>query len=243
MNYPCYHRFPSGRFCKCPAENGSRFCHSHAHDAERQRQLDARPLDTTHPLSRLASRHDVFDVVREAINATRLGSLTPSQAYAIGYLADVWLRINRGFDYSERQEALRRQYLRGVLAEEAALVDDAEPASAPEAPRPAPLAASPQPASLPTSVPPAPPDQKESPVAPAETPNTVPAPDSASPPTSAPPPPFDPFGEDPPPSTAPGVDATDLLLNALKLGLKHQAKSKRTLHPAQYFRASLNGRE
>jgi len=233
MNYLCYHRFPSGRFCKRWAAEGTRFCHAHAQDAERLKKLCARPMDTN-SLTRLASRHDVFDVVREAINAARLGALAPSQAYAIGYLADVWLRIDRGFSQHERQEALRRQYLREVLAEEAALLDDAEPASVSGSPQPAPRPESPQPASLPTPLPTSTPDLKESPTAPAETSDSVP--------DSSPSPPPDPTPDLSLSPDEPEVDVSGILLDLITKGAQRSQRPKRFLRTLRPLRPAPNGR-
>ena len=233
MTYLCYHRFPSGRFCKRWAVEGTRFCHAHAQDNERLKKLMTRPMDTISSLSRLASRHDVFDVVREAINAARLGALTPGQAYAIGYLAEVWLRIDRGFNHDERQEALRRQYLREVLAEEAALLDDAEPASVPGSPRPTPHSESPQPASIQTPLPASTPHLEESPTAPVETSDSIPA---SSLPTSPEPTPVQSLTPD-----EPAVDVSGVLLDLIKKGAQRSQRPKRFQRTLRPLRPAPNG--
>ena len=124
MSERCAHQFRAGVFCKRWAETGKRFCHDHSPDrGEHPRRIKG---DHLHPLARLSTPEDLFDAVREAINATRLGRITPGQAYAMGYLADVWLRLNRAIGSDLRDGAVLRQFLPGILAEEAALRENLE---------------------------------------------------------------------------------------------------------------------
>ena len=64
-----------------------------------------------HPLLRLASPRDAFDVVREAINATRTGQLSPGQAYALASLLNLWCKLFAQLREYDRVGNLRTQML------------------------------------------------------------------------------------------------------------------------------------
>ena len=204
MNFKCYHRYPAGHFCRRWAEDSKRFCaaHAHLHPAPSEGQKP----DISHPLSNLWEPPDLFDVVREAINATRLGHITPGQAYAIGYLADVWMRVHRKVSTWRGDRSLYRQMLTGVLVDQADPLVEDQPASSPAVGGP-----SPQP---PEDVPSA----------------SVPALPSAAHVTPFPlpiPPPPDPPGADLPSDDSPQVDVTNVLFNLIKAGAESRQRSRK----------------
>jgi hypothetical protein len=69
-------------------------------------------------LGRLASYRDLFDVAREALNAVRLGRITPGQAYAIGYMIEMWMRVYRQLAMEDREKALSGAVLQDLVAAE-----------------------------------------------------------------------------------------------------------------------------
>jgi hypothetical protein len=91
------------------------------------------PAKDLHPLLRLTSPEDLFDVVREALNAVRLGRMAPGQAYAVGYLVDAWLRVYKEVDIYQREEGLFRQLL-AEQVEHDAVAKSARAANPPELP-------------------------------------------------------------------------------------------------------------
>ena len=129
MTERCVYRYPAGHFCKRWVETGKRFCHDH--DPDRDDLPKRTKADHLHPLLRLSTPEDLFDAVREAINAARLGRISPGQAYAMGYLADVWLRLHKAIGCGLRDKALHRQFLPDIVAEESALQEDFENTSVP----------------------------------------------------------------------------------------------------------------
>ena len=91
MSQRCTHRHPDGSFCKRWATRGTLFCYRHQPPPEKPaaEENDA----SLSPLDRLNTHDDLFDVVRESLNAIRLGRLSPGRAYATGYFIDLWLRV------------------------------------------------------------------------------------------------------------------------------------------------------
>jgi len=204
MNFKCYHRYPAGHFCRRWAEDSKRFCAAHAH--LHQEPSEGKKPDISHPLSNLWEPPDLFDVVREAISATRLGHITPGQAYAIGYLADVWMRVHSKVITWRGQRSLYRQMLTGVLVDQADPLVEDQPASSPAVGGP-----SPQP---PEDVPSA----------------SVPTLQSAAHVTPFPlpiPPPTDPPGGDLPSDDSPQVDVTNVLFNLIKAGANSRQRSSK----------------
>jgi len=110
----CAHRHPDGSFCKRWASKDSRLCYRHQPKDE---YADENKHDAVHPLARLATLADIFDVVRETLNAVRLGQISPGQAYATGYMVDHWLRIYDKMTFHEREKALESQMLPEALEE------------------------------------------------------------------------------------------------------------------------------
>lgn len=110
MSRRCAFKFSDGRRCQRFPSEDSRFCHHH----------DPRPdlLDTAdqddpeqHPLVRIASPQDAFTVVREAINAVRMGRMRPHQAYALSCLLNVWLRLRDAINDELRVDGLHHQII------------------------------------------------------------------------------------------------------------------------------------
>jgi len=71
-----------------------------------------------HPLLRLTTPNDVFDVVRETLNAARLGRIRPSQVYAVGYMAQLWCRFYNLTTFFNREAGLYRQMNPDLVDEE-----------------------------------------------------------------------------------------------------------------------------
>jgi len=121
----CAHRFGDGTFCKRPAKGESRFCGHH--QPFKATANSPEHHDEIHPLARLLEPKDVFNVVRETLNAVRQGRISPGQAYAVGYMIQVWLQASREVGYYERQSALESQFLPQVLEAEEKLAQKPGP--------------------------------------------------------------------------------------------------------------------
>lgn len=149
MNIRCSYEAPTtGMVCKRWAMRGSNFCYHH-------RPLPAdRPHDGSmlHPLARLADPADIYDVLRETLNAARQGRLAPGQAYAVGYLAQVLLKVYDRVRIDQRDDGLARQIIPTLADEEAAAdvernytmplpVQAEDPSSTPAVTPPRPVAA------------------------------------------------------------------------------------------------------
>jgi hypothetical protein len=91
MSQRCTHRHPDGSFCKRWATRGSLFCYRHQPPPEKS--VETENDENLSPLDRLNTHDDLFDVVRESLNAIRLGRLSPGRAYATGYFIDLWMRV------------------------------------------------------------------------------------------------------------------------------------------------------
>ena len=91
MSQRCTHRHPDGSFCKRWATRGTLFCYRHQPPPEKPAELEDDA--NLSPLDRLNSHDDLFDVVRETLNAIRLGRISPGRAYATGYFVDLWMRV------------------------------------------------------------------------------------------------------------------------------------------------------
>ena len=70
-----------------------------------------------HPLARLTTPEDVFDLVRETLNAARLGRIPPGQAYSVCSLVREWRRLYQDLSFRQRESALHRQILPDLLIE------------------------------------------------------------------------------------------------------------------------------
>ncbi|MCL4523364.1 MAG: hypothetical protein M1451_05560 [Acidobacteria bacterium] len=95
MSQRCAHKHSGGSYCKRWATGGSPFCYRHQPPPEKPVEEDDANLS---PLDRLTTHDDVFDVVRETLNAIRLGRVSPGRAYATGYFIDLWLRVRERMD-------------------------------------------------------------------------------------------------------------------------------------------------
>lgn len=108
----CAHRHADGEHCGRWPSPGSRFCYLH------RGANGAAPLPGE-ALARLASPADLFDVIRETLHAVRLGRIQPGQAYAVGYLAHIWLRVYRQLACDDREAALQALLPAELLAHDA----------------------------------------------------------------------------------------------------------------------------
>lgn len=93
MSVRCTFRLDNGKFCRRWARKGSPVCahHTPAKSAPQTDSDDAE--ENLSPLDRLNTHDDLFDVVRESLNAIRLGRLSPGRAYATGYFIDLWKSV------------------------------------------------------------------------------------------------------------------------------------------------------
>jgi len=137
LNTKCFFRFDDGNYCKRWAQKGSRFCYNH------QPQGLSGPgygpgngncpggWPMLHPQARLATPMDLFDMVRESLNALRMGSMSPAQAAGITSLSALWLKLYETLQHEERLQALNAQILPTLVdAESAAHQDRLERATA-----------------------------------------------------------------------------------------------------------------
>ena len=116
----CAFQSTDGDPCKRWANRGSRFCNNH----QPSFPLGFNQWKKVHPLAKLETPNDLFDVIRETLNATRQGRISPKQAYAVGYLAKVWLEVHRRAQEWLRDKALFQQMLPTLVdAESAAELD------------------------------------------------------------------------------------------------------------------------
>jgi hypothetical protein len=91
MSVRCTFRLDSGKFCRRWARKGSPVCAHHTPASPPAESGDFE--ENLSPLDRLNTHDDLFDVVRESLNAIRLGRLSPGRAYATGYFIDLWMRV------------------------------------------------------------------------------------------------------------------------------------------------------
>jgi hypothetical protein len=128
----CIYRLRSGSFCRRYASAESKFCSHHQGSVARFEYFDGAEL---HPLQRLTTPEDVFDMLREALNATRLGRMTPAQAHAIGHLSAEWRKTYDTLLARGREDAIAGQFIPNLMLEE-----KQREAELAEAPHPLPLA-------------------------------------------------------------------------------------------------------
>jgi hypothetical protein len=117
----CAFVHPNGKPCRRWPQEESKYCYHHTARAEATEPSFGEDL---HPLLRLTTPEDVFDVVRETLNAARLGRIRPSQVYAVGYMMQMWARFYAMAKYGERQAGLYRQ-MNPDLVDEEEIADDA----------------------------------------------------------------------------------------------------------------------
>jgi hypothetical protein len=91
MSVRCTFRLDNGKFCRRWARKGSPVCAHHTPASPPAESRDSE--ENLSPLDRLNTHDDLFDVVRESLNAIRLGRLSPGRAYATGYFIDLWMRV------------------------------------------------------------------------------------------------------------------------------------------------------
>lgn len=91
MSDRCAFRLENGKFCRCWPLKGTLHCHNHTPTRRPAEPQDAD--ENLSPLDRLNTHDDLFDVVRETLNAIRLGRVSPGRAYATGYFIDLWMRV------------------------------------------------------------------------------------------------------------------------------------------------------
>ncbi len=99
----------------------NKYCYHHAPSVEATEPSDGEGL---HPLLRLTTPDDVFDVVRETLNAARLGRIRPSQVYAVGYMVQQWRDMYHMKMIDTRSAGLHRQF-NADLVDEEEIADDA----------------------------------------------------------------------------------------------------------------------
>ena len=120
MNPTCYHRKSDGTFCKRWAKHGSKFCATHQvtgppahpnspHASNTGPNLpDCEGMSEDQVLVRLAeekiappqNHNDLVAYVSRVMAGAFEGRFPPGQTYAMGFLADVWLRA-----YEKRRKA------------------------------------------------------------------------------------------------------------------------------------------
>jgi hypothetical protein len=87
----CAFRLHNGKFCRRWPIKGTPYCLGHT---PRPQAAETEDVDENlSPLDRLTTHDDLFDVVRESLNAIRTGRLSPGRAYATGYFIDLWMRV------------------------------------------------------------------------------------------------------------------------------------------------------
>jgi hypothetical protein len=133
MPVKCHHRFRSGSFCHRTASPGTPFCGYHQGSRATIASVEGAEL---HPLARLTTPEDVWDLLRETLNAARLGRISAAQARAVHHLAREWRAYYALLSERQREKALHRQILPTLMLEESR--SDAELA---EAPHPLPVSA------------------------------------------------------------------------------------------------------
>jgi hypothetical protein len=117
----CAYVHPNGKPCRRWPMEDHKYCYHHAPSVDATQPDTA---DELHPLLRLTTPGDVFDVVRETLNAARLGRIKPSQVYAVGYMAQLWARFYDMQRYADRWAGLYRQFNPDLVDEEE-VADDA----------------------------------------------------------------------------------------------------------------------
>jgi hypothetical protein len=99
----CAHEHAPGKFCARWPSPASRFCYLH-------RAAHGSAAEPGQALARLSSPADLFDVIREALHPVRFGRIQPGQAYAVAYLAQMWLRVYRQLACDDRSAALEGEF-------------------------------------------------------------------------------------------------------------------------------------
>lgn len=121
MSTRCTFETHEGRLCKRWAVRGSHFCFNHLPARDTTKGYDGASL---HPLARLSCPEDIFDVLRETLNAVRLGRIHPAQAYAVSHVAQVLLKVYERVRIERRDDALDRQIIPTLADEESCAETD-----------------------------------------------------------------------------------------------------------------------
>lgn len=119
MALKCLFRYDDGSYCKRWAQKESRFCYNH-----QPQGLDGpygNDWPVLHPFVRLAELTDLFDLVRETLNALRMGTMPPAQGAAIISGCNFWLKLYEKIEVGDRLSALRNQVLPTLVDAESAL--------------------------------------------------------------------------------------------------------------------------
>lgn len=105
MSMKCLFRNDDGSYCKRWAQKNSNFCHAHRLPNFNSPE-SARPWPGLHPFTRLATPTDLFDLLRESLNAARMGTMPPGQASSIATLSYAWLKAYDRLRSHDRIEAM-----------------------------------------------------------------------------------------------------------------------------------------
>jgi hypothetical protein len=117
----CKYVHPNGKPCRRWPQEDSSYCYHHT---TRYDAIEPSHGEDLHPLLRLTTPNDVFDVVRETLNAARLGRIRPSQVYAVGYMVQQWRDMYHMKMIDTRRAGLHRQ-MNPDLVDEEEISDDA----------------------------------------------------------------------------------------------------------------------
>lgn len=128
----CMYRLRNGNFCRRFANHTSKFCSHHEGSLAHFQYSDG---DELHPLQRLTTPEDIFNMLREALNATRLGRMSPAQAHALGHLSAEWRKTYEALSFRTREMGLHRQFLTDLMID-----DKKAEAEQADAPHPLPVA-------------------------------------------------------------------------------------------------------
>jgi hypothetical protein len=118
MSLKCLFRYDDGSYCKRWAQKDSRFCYNH-----QPQGLDGpggTDWPSLHPFTRLATLSDLFDLLRESLNAARMGTMPAAQAASICSLATLWLKTYEKMESADRIYALSHQILPTLVDAESA---------------------------------------------------------------------------------------------------------------------------
>lgn len=115
MSKRCSYVHPNGKSCRRWPQEAGKYCYHHT---ARLEAIEPNRGEDLHPLLRLTTPGDVFDVIRETLNAARLGRIRPSQVYAVGYATQRWCRMYNMKMIDTRVAGLHRQMNPDLVDEE-----------------------------------------------------------------------------------------------------------------------------
>jgi hypothetical protein len=123
MSLKCYYQYDDSRFCKNWAMHGSRFCTNH--------QPPSTPDEIAKlslpPGLRVTELKDVMHILSEALVGSHLGTVSPSKAYSIGYLALAWMKFKLRVSLDAQEKAIRHQLLISMVDRTTAEIADPDP--------------------------------------------------------------------------------------------------------------------